>query len=339
MAEQLAGLFGQASPYQAFLHGQGLAQQDRQNEAAAAEGELKRLMAQEQIKAAQQTYGLNEQLNPHKVEEARLSNIGKVQDNAAKILANEKGVFDKIVRETLGEEHFVEDAKLDQYKKQFDRMSQTGDNFTNLSGMLAGTPPILRASTLLTEGKRLGLSDAQLEKLSQIPPEQMPQMLQQIGHQVIQNSPNMFREKLKKDMEFENARKLLELKNAADQALAKIKDGAGGESELKTLDAAIVRYSEAAAAATGADRQFYQEQAQYYISVKQAVAEQRSQPTVVTGTDAKGRPTYELTNPGTVSQQVKPIPSRPGQPSAAASPSGALPTVEDALKKYGVSLE
>lgn len=282
MAQQ-SGLFGMASPYEAYLHGQALGQEDIKNRDAGLKAILERQELEGKIKADEQSYLLNAQLNPHKVERAGLENLGLEEEILAKKHANKTSHFDQIVRETLGTTHFVEDAKLEQYKKQFEKTQRLADSFSGLADEMSNTAPVLRASVLRSRAAALGLNPSQIESLAVLPPSEMPDLLRQLAERAQKNSPEVIRKRIMADEELGRAKELAKYKADLDTKLENLKasNTALSPTEYKTLEAAYIGYMEKVRdMPDGESRNFYIQQGKMYLSALMAAKDAAAQSTV-----------------------------------------------------------
>lgn len=282
MAQQ-SGLFGMASPYESYLHGQALGQEDIKNRDAGLKASLERQELEGKIKANEQSYLLNAQLNPLKVTATGLDNLQKEEDIVGKRHENKQKHFDQIVRETVGPGHYVEEAKLKQYKEQFEKTQRLADSFSGLADEISTTAPILRSSVLRARATALGLNESQIESLSALPPSEMPDLLRQLAERAQKSSPEVIRKRIMADEELGRAKELARYKAGLDTQLENLKasNKALSPTEYKTLEAAYIGYMEKVRdMPDGETRNFYIQQGKMYLSALMAAKNAAAQSTV-----------------------------------------------------------
>jgi hypothetical protein len=285
-----------ASPYEAYLHGQALGQEDIKNRDAGLKATLERQELEGKIKADEQSYLLNAQLNPHKVTAAGLDNLQKEEGIVGKRLENKKAGFDELVRNTLGTNHFVEKAKLEQHEAQYNKTMRMADSFSGLADEMSNTAPVLRASVLRSRAAALGLNESQIESLAVLPPSEMPDLLRQLAQRAQSNSPEVIRKRIMADEELGRAKELAKYKSDLDMKLENLKTSnkAMSPSEYKTLEAAYIAYMERVRdMPDGESRNFYIQQGKMYLSALMAVKDAAAQPTVAQRPAPGGGVIYE----------------------------------------------
>jgi hypothetical protein len=238
MAQQ-SGLFGMASPYEAYLHGQALGQEDIKNRDAGLKATLERQELEGKIKADEQNYLLNAQLNPHKVERAGLENLKLEEDTVAQRNLNKKTGFEELVRNTLGTNHYVDEARLKQYKDRYEQSMRMADNFSGIADEISSVAPIMRPAVLRALGRNLGLKEEQVESLSRLPPDEMPDLIRGLAKRAQENSPKVIQEKLLADYKHGLAMKEIYAKGAYALKAAGMK---GSEKDPDSFEKAAVAF-------------------------------------------------------------------------------------------------
>ena len=238
MAQQ-SGLFGMASPYEAYLHGQALGQEDIKNRDAGLKATLERQELEGKIKADEQSYLLNAQLNPHKVTAAGLDNLQKEEDIVGKRHLNKTSHFAEILRNTLGPQHFVDKAKLEQYEAQYNKAMRMADSFSGIADEISSVAPIMRPAVLRALGRNLGLKEEQVESLSRLPPDEMPDLIRGLAKRAQENTPKVIQEKLLADYKHGLAMKEIYAKGAYALKAAGMK---GSEKDPDSFEKAAVAF-------------------------------------------------------------------------------------------------
>lgn len=192
MAQQ--GLFGLASPYEAFLHGEGLAQAEAK---AQQESFIKMLEAEK----SKQDMTFAAEKHPIEVDMLR-------QDYATKELDNLKKVFEQETRDSLGTEHYADKSRVELMESQ-QKLLQTGmSKLPEFGAVLKQMPAAVRTVALETYLKQNGL-DKMVTGLENVNPEQLPDVISRLGNSMAMASRELQAE-LAKEREMQKGRMALE---------------------------------------------------------------------------------------------------------------------------------
>lgn len=311
--QTVTGLFGEASPYGAHLYGQQLGQADRarplEEAKTLADIESKRLANEKtrgEIDYDKATFG-------ERVKKPGLENIlqeeiivGKRQENWAK-------GFENTMKNSLGTEFYAENEKLKQAKERVDNMQRSYETLGQAATQIEAAPPVARYAILTKYARQIGMNDHQINALLQVPPEKLPEVMRALAEKTAKMAPEFIREQAMQAIKHKNAMELAKLKAQLDKDLEKLKQS--GEGDIKTLQQAVIKFSEMASQLPENDqmRAFYEEKAEYYRSILQATQEAKAAPQYERYTDDQGREKLRPvppTGPGAVVSEipVKPTP-------------------------------
>lgn len=335
--QTLQSLFGQASPYGAYLYGQELAQQDKMRPL-----EINKTLAD--IAATQaSTAGVEEDTRlkratfDQNVQKATLENILKEENILEKRHSNWKAQAENLVRNTLGTEHYVESERTKLAMDKLAHMEKVYSGMGPLAEEIEKAPVLSRTNLLIQHGRRVGLTDEQLGALLEIPAEHMPNALRGLAKRAALAAPEHMQRIALEELKHKQAMDLAKMKAALDKELANIK--AAGEDKMKTLENAIVTFTNAASKLPDdhPDKAYYKGMGDYYVSIFLAKPDAKAQPTVIESKDKAGRPTPKFIGPTAPSEMIGELPTRGSQeskPSTAQSiPKTELDQVMDKYRK------
>ena len=164
MAQQ--GLFGLASPYEALLHGEALANAEAK---AQQESFVKMLEGQKM----QQEMAHKEANLPYDL------NIKGAQ-YAGSMLDNDKKTFEKFTRDELGTGHFADSERTKLLKDQQALLEKGMKSLPEFGASLEAIPPAARGAAVAQYLKANGL-DRMITGLEGVDPNQLPQKLARLG--------------------------------------------------------------------------------------------------------------------------------------------------------------
>lgn len=307
----VTGLFGEASPYGAQLYGEQLGNQDRMRPieerktlADTLGKELENKKAEDQVRLNEATFGerVKKFSLENQVQEENI--IGKRKENWAK-------EFENMTKNILGPEFFADDAKYAQYKKKIEHMQSSYETLGQAAQQIENAPILKRYGLLVKYARDIGLKEEQISALLEVPPEKLPEVMRAMAEKTAKMAPEFMRQQALEQLKHKNALELARLKGQIEKDIQKLKSD--GAVNLKTLDAAIIRYTELAAKLPEGDpeREYAINMANQYIAIKQAVPEAKAYPQTYETVDEKGRPTVKFKDKPTPSSVVGEPPSRP----------------------------
>lgn len=313
--QTLQGLFGQSSPYGAHLFGEQLRHQDtmRPLEALGKQmdiqgKQLSNEKLQEDLRLSRATFGEN-------VKTPGLENMIKEENIVGKRTENWAKNFDNMVRNTVGTDHYVETERVKLAKEKMDQMQKIYDGLGPLALELENVDMLKRPSILVQHARRIGMSDEQIGALLEVPAEYMPQAIQKMAERAAQRAPDYMRQVALEELKHKQAMDLAKMKAKLDKELADLK--AAGEDKMKTLESAIVAFTNAASKLPDdhPDKAYYAGMGDYYVSIFLAEKEAKAQPTVIESKDKAGRPTPKFIGPTAPSEMIGELPTRGPQTS------------------------
>lgn len=309
--QTVTGLFGEASPYGAHLYGQQLGQADRarplEEAKTLADIESKRLANEKtrgEIDYDKATFG-------ERVKKPGLENILQEENIVGKRQENWAKGFENTMKNSLGTEFYAENEKLKQAKERVDNMQRSYETLGQAATLIEAAPPVARYAILTKYARQIGMNDHQIDALLQVPPEKLPEVMRALAEKTAKMAPEFIREQAMQAIKHKNAMELARLKGQIEKDIQKLKNGE--DVNLKTLDAAIIKYTEMAAKLPEGDpeREYAINMANQYIAIKQAVPEAKAYPQTYETVDEKGRPTVKFKDKPTPSSVIGEPPSRP----------------------------
>jgi len=321
--QNLSGLFGLASPYEASLFGEQLGRQD-----AAAPLERQKTLADivgKQIsnQQAQQALELARLTQQYNVDKARLGNIMTEEQILGQRKTNWAKDFENQTKGLLGAEFYAEDERVKQSKAKIEKMEKVYQHLGIAAQDLAKEPPTERHTKLNRYLDLIGLGDEQKAKFFDIPAEQLPQVLKQMSDQVALSAPDYVQKAALQAQAHKNALELQNLKSKLDKQLENLK----GKGDLKTFQAAIIQYSELAMRLPpGPEREMAEATVRYYTEQLHAEANARSAEPYQIVVDDKGRRRPEFVG--------KPMVGVPPVPGVKQAPQGPR-SIDDLIIQYG----
>ena len=314
--QTLQGLFGQASPYGAFLHGQDQAAQEKEKQLQAQKTLADIAATQASTAGVEEDTRLKRAIFGDKVQAAGLENIEKEETILSKRHSNTAAQFENTIKQTLGMDHYVENERTKAAMEKLTHLEKVYEGLGPIASVLDSTPMMERPAALIQHTRKIGLSDGEIGRLLDIPAEQMPEGLRRLSQKAALAAPKHMQDVALEELKHKQARELANLKIAADKAIAKLKDSS--PDSMKTLQHAIIAYNEAAAALPDGhpDKEFNVQMAERYISIYLAEAEAKAQPTHRTFVDDKGRKSQDYIGATPPSHVLSPVPSRSAAPTA-----------------------
>lgn len=310
----VTGLFGEASPYGAQLYGQQLGNQDRMRPMEERKTLAETLGKELENKKAEDQVRLNEATFGERVKKIGLENqlqeetiIGKRKENWAK-------EFENMTKNLLGPEFYADNERYAQYKKKIEHMQSSYETLGQAAQQIENAPILARYSLLTKYARDIGLKEEQIAALLEVPPERLPEVMRAMAEKTAKMAPEFMRQQALEQLKHKNAMELAKLKGQIERGIQELKNA--GDVNLKTLDAAIVRYTELAAKLPEGhpERERAIAMANQYIAIKQAVPEAKAMPQTTKTVDDKGREKIEHVGPTTPSSTIGEPPAAPASP-------------------------
>jgi len=333
--QTLQGLFGQASPYGAFLHGQALAAQEKEKQLQAQKTLADIAATQASTAGIEEDTRLKRAIFGDKVQAAGLENIEKEEAIVGQRKENWAKDFDNQMKNVLGVDHYAENERTKAASAKIDQMQKIYDGLGPLAIELENTPMLQRTNLLIQHGRRIGMTDAQIGALLEVPVEHMPQALQQLARRAAQRAPEFMRQTALEELKHKQAMDLAKMKAKLDKELADLK--AAGEDKMKTLESAIVAFTNTASKLPDdhPDKAYYAGMGDYYVSIFLAEKEAKAQPTVIESKDKAGRPTPKFIGPTAPSEMIGELPTRgPQAPNPSTAQSIPKTELDQVMDKY-----
>lgn len=314
-AQTLQSLFGQASPYGAYLYGQELAQQDKMRPLEINKTLADIASTQATTAGVEEDTRLKRAVFDQKVQQAGLETIEKEEDILSKRKSNVEREFQNTIKAALGVDHYVETERTKAAMDKITHMEKVYAGLGPLAGEIENAPVLARTNLLIQHGRRVGLTDEQLGALLEVPAEYMPDALREMAKRAALAVPEHMQRVALEELKHKQAMDLAKMKAKLDKELADLK--AAGEDKMKTLESAIVAFTNAASKLPDdhPDKAYYAGMGDYYVSIFLAEKEAKAQPTVIESKDKAGRPTPKFIGPTAPSEMIGELPTRGPQAS------------------------
>jgi len=313
--QTLQGLFGQASPYGAFLHGQALAAQEKEKQLQAQKTLADIASTQATTAGVEEDTRLKRAVFDQKVQQAGLETIEKEETILSKRHSNAAAQLENTIKQTLGVDHYVETERTKAAMEKLTHLEKVYEGLGPIASVLDSTPMMERPAALIQHTRKIGLSDGEIGRLLDIPAEQMPEALRRLSQKAALAAPKHMQAVALEELKHKQAMDLAKMKAKLDKELADLK--AAGEDKMKTLESAIVAFTNTASKLPDdhPDKAYYAGMGDYYVSIFLAEKEAKAQPTVIESKDKAGRPTPKFIGPTAPSEMIGELPTRGPQAS------------------------